>query len=129
MKDSEVSIPDLEWQVFSHGGKRSTGKNVYDWCKEIESLGAGEILLTSIDSDGSKDGFDIMLNQTISKLIKIPLIASGGGGKLNHFSDVLEKGKADAVLAASIFHFNIYTVNDLKLYLKKQRINVRDVTK
>ena len=114
------------WEVFTHGGRNSTGIDVSDWSKDLQKRGAGEILLTSMDKDGTKSGFDIELLNTISKSISIPVIASGGAGSLEHLKDAIINGFADAVLAASIFHYSIYTVSDVKDYLKKNGVLVRD---
>jgi cyclase len=113
------------WEVFSHGGRKSTGLLALDWALEAEALGAGEIVLNSIDSDGTKAGFDIEITRRISQAVRIPVVASGGAGKLEHMAAVLKEGKADAVLAASIFHFGEYTVADVKRYLKTEGIPVR----
>ena len=114
------------WEVFTHGGRNSTGIDVSDWSKDLQKRGAGEILLTSMDKDGTKSGFDIELLNTVSKSISIPVIASGGAGTLEHLKDAIVNGFADAVLAASIFHYSIYTVSDVKDYLKKNGVLVRD---
>ncbi|MEM9478903.1 MAG: imidazole glycerol phosphate synthase subunit HisF, partial [Verrucomicrobiota bacterium] len=98
------------WTVYTHGGRKPTERDAVEWAKEIEDRGAGEILLTSMDADGTKAGYDIELTRTISEAVQIPVIASGGAGNLEHMCDVLAEGKADAVLAASIFHFGEYTV-------------------
>jgi imidazole glycerol-phosphate synthase subunit HisF len=113
------------WEVYTHGGRKPTGIDVIEWAKRVEALGAGEILLTSMDSDGTKAGYDLALTRAVSQAVNIPVIASGGAGKLEHLSDVLNEGKADAVLAASIFHFGEYTVNDVKQFLKSKGIEVR----
>lgn len=113
------------WEVYTYGGRKTTGLNVIEWAKKVESLGAGEILLTSMDSDGTKAGYDLDLTAAVSEAVRIPVIASGGAGKLEHLSDVLTKGKADAVLAASIFHFGEYKVADVKRFLQAQGIEVR----
>ena len=117
---------DQSWEVFTHGGRNSTGIDVGEWSKDLQKRGAGEILLTSMDKDGTKSGFDIELLQTISDSISIPVIASGGAGTLEHLKDAIIYGFADAVLAASIFHYSIYTVSDVKDYLKKNGVLVRD---
>ena len=114
-----------KWEVFSHGGSQTTGNDVVVWAKEVESRGAGEILLTSMDTDGHQDGFELELTATVSSLLKIPVIASGGGGTLDHFRDALTVGKADAVLAASVFHFGKFTVSKVKEYLKLHNVPVR----
>ncbi len=113
------------WQVFTHGGRKPTGLDAVEWARRIESLGAGEILLTSMDADGTKFGYDVALTRTVSEAVTIPVIASGGAGKLEHMADVLNAGKADAVLAASIFHFGEYTVGDAKKFLREKGISVR----
>ena len=116
-----------QWEVFSHGGSRPTNIDALAWAKEMEDRGAGEILLTSMDNDGKKDGFDIELTATISENLNIPVIASGGGGDFSHFRDALTLGKADAVLAASVFHYGKYSVSQVKDYLSKYNIPVRKV--
>jgi cyclase len=113
------------WEVFTHGGRKPTGLDAVDWARKVESLGAGEILLTSMDADGTKAGYDIALNRAVSEAVSIPVIASGGAGKLEHMVDVLTAGKADAVLAASIFHFGEYKVADVKAFLKSKGVCVR----
>ena len=114
-----------KWKVFSHGGRNSTSLDVLDWSKKAVSLGVGEILLTSMDSDGTKSGYDIELTNLVSSAVSVPIIASGGAGKLEHLSDALIKGKADAVLAASIFHFGEFTIGETKKFLIDQGINIR----
>jgi imidazole glycerol-phosphate synthase subunit HisF len=114
-----------KWEVYTHGGRKGTGIDVLKWAKQGVKLGAGEILLTSMDRDGTKNGYDIELTKIISENVPIPVIASGGAGKLDHLYEVLTKGKADAVLAASIFHFNAYTVPEVKQYLSKYGIITR----
>ena len=117
------------WEVYTHGGRNPVGLDVVEWARKVELFGAGEILLTSMDSDGTKTGYDLELTRTVSEAIPIPVIASGGAGKLEHMKEVLTMGKADAVLAASIFHFGEYTVGDVKSYLQQQGIEVRIVEK
>jgi len=124
-KKKQKSVNVSKWEVYSHGGSTPTDIDVQTWAKEVEDRGAGEILLTSMDKDGQQDGFDIELTASISEKLKIPVIASGGGGCLEHFRDVLSVGKADAVLAASVFHFGKYTVPQIKDYLSKNNIPVR----
>jgi len=113
------------WEVFTHGGRTPTGIDAIAWAKKAERLGAGEILLTSMNSDGTKAGYDIDLTRAISKAGGIPVIASGGAGNLAHLAEALTKGKADAVLAASIFHYREYSVKQAKTYLRRRGIAVR----
>ena len=118
-------ITEKKWEVFTHGGRNSTGLDVLNYAKEIEELGAGEILLTSMDRDGTKKGYDLELTELVSNSVNIPVIASGGVGKLDHLYDGLKKGKASAVLAASIFHFGEFSIKDVKKYLDSKGIPVR----
>ncbi len=113
------------WEVYLNGGRVNTGLDALEWAKEAESLGAGEILLTSMDCDGTKSGYDLELTRAISEAVKIPVIASGGAGTMEHFLDAFNDGKADAVLAASLFHFKEIEIMDLKKYLKNKGISVR----
>ena len=113
------------WEVFTHGGRTPTGKDVVEWAKEVAQRGAGEILLTSMNRDGSKDGFDLALTAAVSDAVGVPVIASGGVGNLQHLVDGITKGHADAVLAASIFHYGEYTVQEAKEYMASQGIPVR----
>ncbi len=113
------------WEVFTHGGRTPTGMDALHWAKKMEELGAGEILLTSMDRDGTKDGYDIELTRTVSEQASIPVIASGGVGTLEHLYEGLVLGKADAVLAASIFHYRDYTISQVKTYLKERGVTVR----
>jgi cyclase len=113
-----------KWNVFIKGGREDTGIDAIEWAKEVVDRGAGEILLTSMDSDGTKAGFDIPITKIISQMVNVPVIASGGAGKMEHFSEVFEND-ADAALAASIFHFREIDIIDLKKYLKNEGINVR----
>ena len=115
-----------EWSVYSHGGTKNTGINAIQWIKRLENLGVGEILLTSMDKDGTKNGFDLELLREASNVISIPIIASGGVGKLNHFKEGVVEGKADALLAASVFHFGEFSIYDVKEYLFNEGINVRN---
>lgn len=115
------------WEVYLNGGRLPTGIDAVEWAKEAVSRGAGEILLTSMDCDGQKTGYDIDLTKAVSEVVGVPVIASGGAGALEHFYDALTVGKADAVLAASLFHFNEIPIADLKAYLQKQGIPVRPV--
>ena len=114
-----------KFNVYIHGGRTDTGIDAVEWAKEVESLGCGEILLTSMDADGTKNGFDLELTDIISKTVNIPVIASGGCGALQHFADVLEKTGADAALAATLFHFRELTIGEVKDYLKEKGIWVR----
>jgi cyclase len=113
------------WTVFTHGGRNWTELDAVEWAQEVEKRGAGEILLTSMDADGTKDGYDIGLTAAVSSTVGIPVIASGGAGTLEHLLDVLTQGKADAVLAASIFHFGEYTVGEAKRFLGARGVPVR----
>jgi cyclase len=113
------------WEVFSHGGRKATGREAIAWAREAVALGAGEIVLNSIDADGTKAGFDLVITRRISEEVSVPVVASGGAGNLEHMAEVLLEGKADAVLAASIFHFGEYTVGDVKRFLAKHNIPVR----
>jgi len=113
------------WEVYTHGGRRPTGLDALDWAARAEELGAGEILLTSMDRDGTKDGYDVNLTRTISDNVRIPVIASGGAGKLEHFYEALTTGGASAVLAASLFHFGHYKIADVKNYLRQRGVVVR----
>ncbi len=122
--DAKKVAPN-QWMVYTHGGRKSTGRNVLEWAIEAAQKGAGEILLTSMDSDGTKNGYDIELNKAVSEAIDIPIIASGGAGKLEHLSDVILKGKVSAVLAASIFHFGTYSIKEAKSHLRNAGIQVR----
>ena len=114
-----------QWEVFTHGGRRATGRDVVDWARQIQALGAGEILLTSMDRDGAKIGFDLALTRAVSEAVDIPVIASGGVGNLQHLADGVTEGRADAVLAASIFHYGEYTVREAKEFMRAQGIEVR----
>ena len=113
------------FEVFIYGGKKGTRLDVIHWAKKIEELGAGEILLTSMDKDGTKTGFDVALTQQVSQNVTVPVIASGGGGQNEHFLDIFANGYADAALAASIFHFKEIEINDLKKYLSMNNISIR----
>lgn len=120
---AEEEIPG--WEVFTHGGRRPTGLDVISWAQLMAASGAGEILLTSMDRDGTRDGFDLVLTRSISEAVSIPVIASGGVGTLQHLADGVTEGKADAVLAASIFHFGEYTVREAKQLMAQQNIEIR----
>jgi len=114
-----------DWEVYTHGGRTPTGSSALLWAEKVESLGAGEILLTSMDADGGKTGYDIPLNRAVAQRVNIPVIASGGAGKMEHFAEVLTEGKADAALAASVFHYRHFSVMDVKNYLKEKGVEVR----
>src|SRR5471032_899092 len=122
--DAKKVSPD-RWEVFSHGGRKATGLDAVDWAKKAVAHGAGEIVLNSIDADGTKAGFDLVITRRVSEAVGVPVVASGGAGTLEHMADVLLAGKADAVLAASIFHFGTFTVGDVKQFLAKKNIPVR----
>ncbi|HFD92096.1 MAG TPA: imidazole glycerol phosphate synthase subunit HisF [Gammaproteobacteria bacterium] len=113
------------WEIYTHGGRNRTGIDVLEWARRMVRLGAGEILLTSMDRDGTKDGYDLKLTRAVSEAVTIPVIASGGVGTLQHLAEGIVEGKADAVLAASIFHYGEYTVGEAKRYLAEQGIEVR----
>jgi cyclase len=122
--DAKKVGPD-RWEVFSHGGRKATGLEAVEWAERAVSLGAGEIVLNSIDADGTRAGFDLVITRRISEVVSVPVVASGGAGSLEHMAEVLIEGKADAVLAASIFHFGDYTVGDVKRFLAGKGIPVR----
>ncbi|HPZ43905.1 MAG TPA: imidazole glycerol phosphate synthase subunit HisF [Bacillota bacterium] len=113
------------WEIYIHGGRTPTGLDAVEWAKKVESLGAGEILLTSMDRDGTRDGYDIPLTRTVARALHIPVIASGGAGNLKHIAEVLMEGEADAALAASIFHFGQYSLRETKQYLSSRGVQVR----
>ena len=124
--DAKRSSPSGQrWDVYTHGGRENTGRDVLAWAREAEKLGAGEILLTSMDRDGTQLGYDLELTRSVSQAVRVPVIASGGVGTLDHLAQGFLKGKADAVLAASIFHFKKYTIQEAKKYLKKKGVQVR----
>jgi cyclase len=116
---------DGKWEVFTHGGRKGTGLDAVEWARRVQQLGAGEILLTSMDRDGTKNGFDLPLTRAISDAVDIPVIASGGVGTLEHLAQGVLEGHADAVLAASIFHYGEYTVREAKEYMRSRGIEVR----
>ncbi len=121
---SAVGEPD-RWEIFTHGGRKPTGIDAVQWAKKMAEYGAGEILLTSMDRDGTKNGFDLGVTRAISDAVPIPVIASGGVGNLQHLVDGVQQGRADAVLAASIFHFGEYTVPEAKQFMRDQGVEVR----
>ncbi len=116
---------DQRWEIFTHGGRKATGIDAIEWAQRMVSYGAGEILLTSMDRDGTRDGFDLALTRAISEAVDVPVIASGGVGKLEHLAEGILEGKADAVLAASIFHFGEFTVGEAKQHMAERGIEVR----
>ncbi len=122
--DAKKVAPD-RWEVFSHGGRKLTGLEAVAWAEKAVALGAGEIVLNSIDADGTKAGFDLIITRRISESVGVPVVASGGAGSLEHMAEVLLEGRADAVLAASIFHFGEFTVGEVKRFLAEQNIPVR----
>jgi imidazole glycerol-phosphate synthase subunit HisF len=121
----QVTSNDDSWEVFTHGGRKPAGLDVIEWAKKMADYGAGEILLTSMDRDGTRDGFDVELTRAVSEAVNIPVIASGGVGNLEHLAEGVLLGKADAVLAASIFHFGEHTVAEAKECMSKRNIEVR----
>jgi cyclase len=116
-----------QWEIYTHGGRNPTGIDVVEWSQKMEAYGAGEILLTSMDQDGRQDGYDLDLTATVATAVSIPVIASGGAGTLAHLSEAFSRGLADAVLAASIFHFKTYSIFEAKSYLRQQGIPIRMV--
>jgi cyclase len=116
---------DSSWQVFTHGGRRATGLDAVDWARRMAAAGAGEILLTSMDRDGTRDGFDLALTRAVSEAVGVPVIASGGVGTLQHLAEGVIEGRADAVLAASVFHFGDFTVRQAKEHMRSRGIEVR----
>ena len=118
-------VAENKWEVYVNGGRTPTGLDVLAWVKRAVSLGAGEILLTSMDCDGTKNGYDIPLTRAVSEAVQVPVIASGGAGELEHFYDVLTAGKADAVLAASVFHYKKFSIRQVKEYLRSRGVEVR----
>jgi cyclase len=122
--DAKKVAPD-RWEVFAQGGRKATGLDAVAWAESVYALGAGEIVLNSMDADGMKSGYDLVITRRISEAVGVPVVASGGAGSLEHMVSVLAEGKADAVLAASIFHFGEYTVGDVKRYLAENGVPVR----
>ncbi len=123
--DADWNEDMQEWELYTHGGSSPTGFSAIKWAVEVEKLGAGEILLTSKRADGSKDGYDIPITRSVAEATTIPVIASGGAGKVEHFLHVLTEGKADAALAASVFHYREFTVLEVKNFLQQQKVEVR----
>ena len=123
--DAKRRAHDSGWNIYKNGGRVDVGIDAVEWARKVDKLGAGEILLTSMDCDGVKQGYDVELTRIISENVSIPVIASGGAGKKEHFYDALTEGKADAVLAASLFHYKELEINDLKHYLKEKGVQVR----
>jgi len=119
------SVGDNSWEVYTHGGRNPTGIDAIEWALKMEENGAGEILLTSMDKDGTKTGYDLALTRTVSRTLSIPVIASGGAGNLEHLSDGVKDGEADAVLVASIFHYGEYTIDEAKEFMSGKGISVR----
>ena len=117
---------ELRWEIFTHGGRKPTGLDAVEWARKMVEMGAGELLLTSMDRDGTRIGFDLGLTRAVSDAVIVPVIASGGVGELQHLADGVTKGGADAVLAASIFHFGEHTIPEAKAFMKAQGIEVRD---
>jgi cyclase len=124
-KRSAAGAASPSWTVYTHGGRRATDRDALDWARECAARGAGEILLTSMDADGTRDGYDLALTRSVSRAVDIPIIASGGAGRLEHLAAVLTEGGADAVLAASIFHFGEQSIASVKSYLASRNIPVR----
>lgn len=123
--DAKRRVDGSGWNIYKNGGRVDMGIDAVEWAMKADKLGAGEILLTSMDCDGTKDGYDLELTRTVSENVSIPVIASGGAGKLEHFKDALIDGKADAVLAASLFHYKELEIMEVKKYLREQGISVR----
>ncbi|MCA0758119.1 imidazole glycerol phosphate synthase subunit HisF [Paenibacillus sp. N4] len=123
--DAKYNAEWGEWEVYTHGGRQTTGIKALEWAREAERLGAGEILLTSMDADGTKDGFDIELTRAVSDSLGIPVIASGGAGRIEHFNDVFQRAHADAALAATIFHYKEMTIGEVKDDLRRKGVEVR----
>jgi cyclase len=127
-RNPESRIQNPEWQVFVSGGRIATGLDAIEWAREAERRGAGEILLTSMDADGTQDGFDLELTRAVAEAVNIPVIASGGAGRLEHFLEAVTVGKAEAVLAASLFHYQQLTIAEVKAYLAQQGVPIRPIS-
>ena len=127
-RDSLGLDSDSGWEVYTHGGRTPTGLDAVKWARRVVELGAGEILLTSMDADGQLTGYDLDLTRTLSQAVEVPVIASGGAGNLDHLCQAFAQGQADAVLAASIFHFGTYSIAEAKEYLSQQGIPMRPVS-
>lgn len=123
--DAKFNADWDEWEVYTHGGRNATGNKALEWAQQVEALGAGEILLTSMDADGTKDGFDLKLTRAVSESLSIPVIASGGAGRKEHFHEVFTQGKADAGLAATIFHYKEMTIEEVKQDLRSKGVEIR----
>lgn len=123
--DAKRTPQESRWTVYTHGGRKDTERDAVEWARTVESYGAGELLLTSMDQDGTKEGYDIELTRSVSEAVRIPVIASGGAGQLDHLHTVMSEGKADAVLAASIFHFRQFSIGDAKQFLQSKGVAVR----
>ena len=125
--ESDISLDvSSRWEVYTHGGRNPTGIDALKWAQKAVELGAGEVLLTSMDADGHQSGYDLELTRAVADAVSVPVIASGGAGKLEHFCDAIEKGKADAVLAAGVFHFGTFRIADVKRYMADRGIPVRE---
>ena len=123
--DAKKRTDGKGWEVYTHGGRKPSGRDAVEWAVEVVNRGAGEILLTSMDKDGTKDGYDLGLTRAISEATSVPVIASGGAGNLMHLYEAVTAGKADAVLAASIFHFGEYSIEETKSYLRDKGVEIR----
>lgn len=123
--DAKFNAEWQDWEVYTHGGRQPSGIKAFEWVQQAERLGAGEILLTSMDADGTKDGFDISLTRAVSEAVSIPVIASGGAGKVDHFAEVFTEGLADAGLAATIFHYKELSIPDVKRALREKGVEIR----
>ncbi|HET8577943.1 MAG TPA: HisA/HisF-related TIM barrel protein, partial [Methylomirabilota bacterium] len=121
----EPGAVPARWIVYTHGGRRPTGRDAVEWAREVERLGAGEILLTSMDRDGTGDGYDLELTRAVSEAVSVPVIASGGAGSLEHLRQGVADGRADAVLVASLFHFGRHSIREAKEYLRERGVAVR----